>query len=409
MKKSKIKLILKDNWLAFLKIYGKKVRKNVKKEVEKVLACGDLSKGYIEFICDSCKESKKVGFSCKSRFCTSCGKVYTDNWIDNMLGNLINVKHRHIVFTIPEELRKFFGMNRQRLKILPKCAAKAVTSWMHSLNKSQQFTPGIVTVIHTFGRDLKWNPHVHMMVTEGGKGKTIEWRHIRHFAFEALRKRWQKVLLDEIMIVSGDNKKMKALKNKLYKEKNKGFYVHAKTEIKSAKTAAKYVGRYVGRPAIAESRIVDYDGVNVTFKYTRHEDNEEVIETIHAYEFIKKLIIHIPEKNFKMIRYFGIYSRRSKEKNNFIKMIDEKILRLRKSLGKWEYRILATFGVNPCKCSKCNKNMRFYDIVYGNYGSIREHLKKKFIFEAEERLEEAIEIYAITKGILSGRIIPKTT
>ena len=48
MKKSKIKLILKDNWLEFFKIYGKKVRKNVKKEVEKVLACGDLSKGYIK-------------------------------------------------------------------------------------------------------------------------------------------------------------------------------------------------------------------------------------------------------------------------------------------------------------------------------------------------------------------------
>ena len=264
MKNSKIKLILKDNWLGFLKLYGKKVRKNVKREVEKVLACGDISKGYIEFRCDSCMESKKVGFSCKSRFCTSCGKVYTDKWIDNMLGNLINVKHRHIVFTIPEELREFFGVDRQRLKILPKCAAKAVTSWMQSQNKSQQFTPGIVTVIHTFGRDLKWNPHVHMMVTEGGKGKTIEWRHIRHFAFEALRKRWQKVLLDEIMIVSGDNKKMKALKNKLYKEKNKGFYVHAKTEIKSAKTAARYVGRYVGRPAIAETRIVDYDGVSIT-------------------------------------------------------------------------------------------------------------------------------------------------
>ena len=78
MKNSKIKLILKDNWLGFLKLYGKKVRKNVKREVEKVLACGDISKGYIEFRCDSCMESKKVGFSCKSRFCTSCGKVYTD-------------------------------------------------------------------------------------------------------------------------------------------------------------------------------------------------------------------------------------------------------------------------------------------------------------------------------------------
>lgn len=61
MKKSKIKLILKDNWLAFLKIYGKKVRKNVKKEVEKVLACGDLSKGYIEFK----RSSYSLNIKCK--------------------------------------------------------------------------------------------------------------------------------------------------------------------------------------------------------------------------------------------------------------------------------------------------------------------------------------------------------
>ena len=112
---------------------------------------------------------------------------------------------------------------------------------------------------------------------------------------------------------------------------DKGFYVHANTEIKSAKVAAKYIGRYIGRPAIAESRILDYDGENVTFKYTRHDDNKEIIDTVPVYEFIKKLIIHIPEKNFKMIRNFGIYSRRSKGKNNFIKMMDDKILMLRKA------------------------------------------------------------------------------
>lgn len=87
----------------------------------------------------------------------------------------------------------------------------------------------------------------------------------------------------------------------------------------------------MGRPAIAESRIVEYDGVNVTFKYTMYEDNEEVIETIQTYEVIKDLIINIQEKSFKIIRYFGIYSRRSKEKNNFIKVIDEKNIKLVKS------------------------------------------------------------------------------
>lgn len=408
MKKSKIKLILEDHWSDFLKIYGKKVRKNVKEEVNKVLKCRDINHGFIEFRCDECNVSKKIGFSCRSRFCTSCGKVYTDKWVENMLGNLINVKHRHIVFTIPEELRKFFGADRQRLKILPKCAAKAVTSWMHKLNKSEEFTPGIITVIHTFGRDLKWNPHVHMMVTEGGTGRKTEWRHINHFSYEALRKRWQKLLLDEVKSISGNSRSLRTLINKLYRDNIDGFYVHAKSEIKSAKIAAKYIGRYVGRPAIAESRILQYDGTYVTYKYTRHEDNKVVIEKVHVYEFIKKLIIHIPEKRFNMVRYFGIYSRRNKGSYNFFKMIDNKILKLTKSLNKWQYRILASFGVNPCDCPICKKRMKFYDIVYPRYGSIREYLKIKIIEDTKEKLEEAIEIYAITKGIIYGRINPTT-
>ncbi|MBN7577317.1 transposase, partial [Clostridium beijerinckii] len=178
---------------------------------------------------------KKIGFTCKSRFCTSCGKVYVDNWIDSMLLKLINVRHRHIVFTMPEELRIYFGKNRNKLKILPQCAAKAVTTWMRDLNKSEEFTPGIVTVIHTFGRDLKWNPHVHMMVTEGGTGNNTEWRHIRHISYLSLGKRWQKLLLDHLEELVGKKSEAKKLKNKLYRDKDKGFYVHAKTQIKSAK------------------------------------------------------------------------------------------------------------------------------------------------------------------------------
>jgi len=396
-----IKRIFNDHWDSFYRIYNKNIRENVVKEVEKMLKCKDIRYGYIELRCEHCDESKKVGFTCKSRFCTSCGKVYTDKWVESMLGNLINVRHRHIVFTIPEELRSFFGEDRQRLKLLPKCAAKTITSWMYKLNKSEEFTPGIVTVIHTFGRDLKWNPHVHMMVTEGGKGNKTEWKHIRHFAYEALRKRWQKILLDEITIESKNSVAIRNLKNKLYKEKNNGFYVHAKPEITSAKQAAQYVGRYVRRPAIAESRIINYDEKNVTYKYTRHEDNKRVIETVSAHEFIKKLIIHIPEKQFKMVRYFGIYSRRGKGKCNFIMMLDKRIIKLKKSLQRWEYRILAAFGIDPCKCPKCNGKMKFYDIVYPSYGSMREHFKKKIRSETKEKLKEIMEIYAVMKHIIS--------
>jgi len=216
-----------------------------------------------------------------------------------------------------------------------------------------------------------------------------------------LRKRWQKILLDEITIESKNSVAIRNLKNKLYKEKNNGFYVHAKPEITSAKQAAQYVGRYVGRPAIAESRIINYDEKNVTYKYTRHEDNKRVIETVSAHEFIKKLIIHIPEKQFKMVRYFGIYSRRGKGKCNFIMMLDKRIIKLKKSLQRWEYRILAAFGIDPCKCPKCNGKMKFYDIVYPSYGSMREHFKKKIRSETKEKLKEIMEIYAVTKHIIS--------
>lgn len=69
----------------------------------------------------------------------SCGKICVDNWIDNILSKLINVRYRHIVFIILEELRLYFGKYRKKLKILLQCAAKVVTAWMRDLNKSEEF------------------------------------------------------------------------------------------------------------------------------------------------------------------------------------------------------------------------------------------------------------------------------
>ncbi len=69
---------------------------------------------------------------------------------------------------------------------------------MAQINKSENFMPGIVAVIHTFGRNFKWNPHVHVLVTEGGAGKKTAWRNINYFHYESLRKRWQKLLLDKL-------------------------------------------------------------------------------------------------------------------------------------------------------------------------------------------------------------------
>ena len=85
--------------------------------------------------------------------------------------------------------------------------------------------------------------------------------------------------------------------------------MYAKPNKCDPKNVIKYIGRYLGRPVIATSRIDKYDGELVTFHYNRHEDEKYVVETIPAMDFIKRLIRHIPEKHFKMIRYGCLYAR----------------------------------------------------------------------------------------------------
>ncbi len=97
----------------------------------------------------------------------------------------------------------------------------------------------------------------------------------------------------------------------MYRMHENSFYVYAKPSLADSHTVTQYIGRYLGRPVIATKRIACYskDTNTVTFHYNRHDDNKYIERTLPAIEFIKLLMQHIPEKNFKMIRYYGIYSR----------------------------------------------------------------------------------------------------
>ena len=405
MAKGDIKNIFSDHWETFLEIYGHNVREVVVKEVKKMLGCGSIENGYAEYECSKCGEKKIVPFRCRSRFCNTCGKVYIDDRAENMVNKLINCKHRHMVFTIPEELRIYFRENRKLLSLLPKCASEVLKSWWNEQNKDENYTPGIVAVIHTFGRDLKWNPHVHILVTEGAAGDITAWKKIDFIPYTMLRKRWQKILLDELEKEIG-KRKFRQLKNKLYKEKQEGFYVYGKGEIKNEKAAMNYVGRYTGRPAMAESRIISYDGEKVTYYYERHEDGERIEETVDAIEFIKKLIIHIPEEQFKMIRYYGIYAQNTKERPQLIKMVNEKVQEIRKKLRSWRMRIMRSFGYDPIECEKCGSKMVISDIVYKDHGSLMESYRKQILDEAEYEIRRIQEIDRVIRERSAGRITP---
>lgn len=395
MIKGKIRKIFLEHWDEFVKLYGDRIRPHIFKEVAKMIKCGSMEDGYLVFKCAACGEEHKVGFSCKSRLCTSCGKKRTDEWVSEFSNKIADTIHRHMVFTIPMELRKYFVRNRKLLSLLPKCAAEVLKSWFKERNKKLEYMPGIVSVIHTFGRDLKWNPHVHIVVTEGGIGNGLVWKRQKHISYEALRKRWQKLLLDAV----GENlernqskKEFKKLKDYLYKNLQNGFYVYGKAQVKDMKGAAKYIGRYAARPAIAESRIVSYDGKKVVIKYERHEDGKLVELELDVMEFIGRLLRHLPDKNFKMIRYYGIYSKNNRHKNTFPKLLDDKSLEIQKKLNKWKYMILKEFGVDPVKCPKCGAQMELVDVVIKARGSCLYEIYNEIKLRYKKKMNELKEI-----------------
>ena len=345
-------------------IYTLHPRQSVIENVDRMINCGDPAFGGAMYGCSSCGSLKFVPFRCHSRFCPTCGTKYSIDRTTSMSFKIINVQHRHCVFTIDQELRHFFLEDRTLLNCLFSAVQSVVLNMFHKENKTEKFTPGFICVLHTFGRDLKWNPHIHCLLSEGGIGNSGLWRGKSHFPYDYLRRAFRTALLNLLEEKLGPS--FKKVKSKCYRIHKKGFYVFAKPNRCNPNIVAKYIGRYLGRPVIATSRIDSYDGENVTFHYNRHEDNKLVTETIPAMEFIARLIQHIPEKHFKQIRYYGLYARNKESDAKLNHAISKDKHRVILSFNRWRECTLFSFGYDPLKCPCCGQTMLFLELYHNH-------------------------------------------
>ena len=355
-------------------IYTLHPRASVIENVDKMINCGNPSYGGAMYGCPHCGKLKFVAFRCHSRFCPTCGNLYAMHRTTSMSFKLINVTHRHCVFTIDENLRQFFLNDRSLLDCLFHAVNSVVSRMFFKQNKSMNFTPGFIMVLHTFGRDLKWNPHIHCLISEGGYSDNGFWRNIHHFNYTFLRNAFRTALLNEMETkIDPSFKKVKSL---CYKEHKEGFYVYAKPNKCDPKTVVKYIGRYLGRPVIATSRIDKYDGDFVTFHYNRHEDEQYVEETLPVMDFIGRLNRHIPEKHYKMIRYGGIYARHREIDKKLHRAISCDKHHFYKSFNQWRTAILSAFGYDPLNC-ECGTTMLFLELYHNHQHVSLEELYEK--------------------------------
>ena len=362
-------------------------RKTEMENIDKMIHCGDPSFGGAMYGCPHCGKLKFVPFRCHSRFCPTCGNKYTMDRTTSMSFKLVNVTHRHCVFTIDENLREFFLKDRSLLDCLFHSVNSVITRMFFKMNKSKNFTPGFIMVLHTFGRDLKWNPHIHCLISEGGYSDDGFWRNVKHFDYTFLRNAFRTALLNEMESKLGSS--FKKVKAKCYREHQQGFYVYAKPNLCDPRIVVKYIGRYLGRPVIATSRIDKYDGEMVTFHYNRHEDEQYIEETIPAMEFIQRLIRHIPEKHFKMIRYGGIYARHREIDSKLYRAISKSKHHIYHSFNQWRTAILSSFGYDPLVCPDCQHRMEFLELYFNHQRVSLEEMYEKVMSKSRGKRSSA--------------------
>ena len=380
-------------------------RKVVIKEVNKMLDCGNPKNGTM-YICPDCGTSAFVPFTCKSRICPSCGNLYNMQRCTSIGERILNVQHRHWVFTVPQCLRHYFESNWFLLNVLFDAASETVRTVIKQINPYFDVEPGMVLVLHTFGRANNFVPHVHGIVTDGGLNKYDRWWNLQFLNFDNVRLTYQDILLQKMSVYLGPSFAAEA--DELKKRYPNGFVVSApdpnKPKVSNTSTEAneiddfdntieltnkdnikrliKYTARYIGRPAFACSRLDSYDGQYVTYHYTSHLTNETESRTVSALEFMKLITQHIPESNFRMVRYFGIYNRSNKEcMDRLDTALNDKAVsylysqaghKKRAFFSHWRGAKILRFNIDPLKCSCCSAEMEPVYVKFRNkyFGTI---------------------------------------
>jgi len=314
--------------------------------------------------CNSCNHLRISYNSCRNRHCPKCQNTNKERWIEARERDLLPTTYFHLVFTLPQELNTYCLNYPKELYTILFAASKETTETFATDPKHLGAQPGMISVLHTWGQNLSWHPHVHMIVPGGGITECAQWKKAKSngaFLFPV-----------KAMSVVYKNKFMEKLNHFLEKEKmsldvslrrmlyNKNWVVYAKQPFLGPKQVIEYLGRYTHKIAISNHRIKNVSDGKVTFSYKDYAHGSvQKLMTLDAEEFLRRFCLHILPPQFVKMRHYGILASRNKQK---LKMLQLKmgIIPIKKEKTTWKEitRTKLNFDVDACPCCKTGKMIR---------------------------------------------------
>lgn len=381
--------IFNDHWDLFKKNHPRYDTPQYESPVQKMLGCGKDSGGYCEYRCVYCGlDVRRIGFSCKSCFCLSCSKLYVDEFVGQVSRMLHSgVVYRHIVLTIPEQLRPVFYKERHDgglLSSFMRCGHQCLEDVVSTVLR-QKLKIGSIVVVQTHGRSGHFNPHLHIIMTSGGIKEEIKgWFDLRYFKYEIIHKKWQYHLFS-MLRTHFNTVHINKLIDELWRKYPKGLVANvSKGNVPgTCGGLARYLAKYVASPPIAVRRIVEYDGQSVTYWYNDHETKSKKVETVSVFVFIGRMVQHIMPKGFQRVRYYGVQATKTFKKwSNVIRQGIRSSERIVKGTyqvvrtKKYRERYIEISSQDPFMCRYCANEMVLWLIWHPKYGILYDEYER---------------------------------
>jgi hypothetical protein len=297
-------------------------------------ACGDILRcrtaalgGHV-FECEECGHIAVRYNSCRNRHCPLCQGITKAVWVDQRSKDILNAPYFHVVFTVPQQLHPLIYQNQELLYGL---MYKAVAETLAELSKDKKYLGaqiGFFSLLHTWGQDLHYHPHIHTVVLAGGLTKQNLWRNSSKKFFipvKVLAKKFRGKYLHYLKQYFHQNllkfygntqayQNPKLFGNLLNQCYARDWYTYTKKTFSGPLAVVQYLGRYTHRIAISNTRIVSMDEHTVTITVRDYKCSSQTKTlTLEGVEFIRRFLMHILPKGFVKIRHYGLLANRNKK------------------------------------------------------------------------------------------------
>ena len=302
--------VLRRHWPAYERKYRARLLPSHRRAATAILSCRTPALGGQLYRCE-CGRQHYAWHSCNHRACPQCGHADTTEWLNRQRRKLLPVPYYLVTFTVPAQLRKVIGSHQKALYPMLLRESAGALQDVALQHKDLGANIGIMAVLQTWTRDLRYHPHVHCVVPAGGLSPDrLRWVSPKREGY----------FLPQAVLASRFRTR---LKQALQQDQPHLFvqipqaawsldWVADVQPVGTGEPALKYLAAYVYRTAFSAQRIIADDGQFVTFTYKDSKDRSTRTVRLSAERFLHRFLQHVLPQGLQRVRHFGFLSAAAK-------------------------------------------------------------------------------------------------